>query len=243
MASFLSTLFGGGAEAEAANKNRGLYNTYQAQGTDNVNAGYDTARDDLGNALGAYAPLSGLGKKYGAGTDLYLDALGANGPAGNTRATGAFQAGPGYEFALDQGLQALNRRRAAGGMLDSGNADLDAIKFGTGLADQTYGDWLSRLGGLVNPELSATAGAAQGQAGVQGGLATLATGRASDLTNILGETTSGMTNANILQSQGEAAGAKNLLGIGTSLLGLGTGSGGGTVGGSILSGLGRRMFG
>jgi hypothetical protein len=45
-------------------------------------------------------------------------------------------------------------------------------------------------------------------------------------------------NANNLQAQGEAAGAKNLLGLGSSLLGLGTG-GGGTVGGSLLSGLGR----
>lgn len=238
MASFLSTLFGGGAEAEAANKNRGLYGTYKNEGTANVNAGYNTARGDLGNALGAFTPLADLGKKYGAGTDLYLDALGTNGAAGNARATGAFQAGPGYEFALDQGLQALNRRRAAGGMLDSGNSDLDAIKFGTGLADSTYGDWLSRLGGLVNPELSATSGAASGQAGVHGGLATLATGRASDLTNILGSTTSGMAGANNLQAQGEAAGARNLLGLGMSVAGLGM-PGGGTVGSSLLSGLGR----
>lgn len=240
MASFLSTLFGGGAEAEAANKNRALYDAYKTEGTSNINAGYDTARSDLEGARSAFAPLSSLAQKYGAGTDLYLDALGANGAAGNTRATGAFQAGPGYQFALDQGLQALNRRRAAGGMLDSGNADLDAIRFGTGLADQTYGDWLTRLSDLVNPELSATSGAASGQAGIQGGLASLATGRASDLTNILGTTTSGLAGANNLQAQGEAAGARNLLGLGTSLLGLGTGVGG-TVGGSLLSGIGR-MF-
>lgn len=241
MASFLSTLFGGGAEAEAANKNRALYDAYKTEGTSNINAGYDTARGDLGNALGAYEPLAALGKKYGAGTDLYMDALGVNGPGGNARATGAFQAGPGYEFTLNSGLDALNRRRAAGGMLDSGNADLDAIRFGTGLADQTYGDWLTRLGGFVSPELSAASGAATGQAGVHGGLAGLEVGRASDLTNVLGSVTSGHANANNLQAQGEAAGARNLLGLGTSLLGLGTGGGGGTVGGSLLSGI-RRMF-
>lgn len=240
MASFLSTLFGGGAEAEAANKNRALYDTYGTKGAEYLKSGYDTARGDLTDALSSYAPLSELAKKYGTGTSLYLDALGANGAAGNARATGAFQAGPGYEFTRDSGLDALNRRRAAGGMLDSGNADLDAIKFGTGLADQTYSDWLTRLGSLVNPELSATSGAASGTAGVHGGLATLATGNASDLTNLLGETTSGQTNANILQAQGEAAGAKNLLGLGSSLLGLGTG-GGGTVGGTLLSSLGRRL--
>lgn len=234
---FLDTLFGGGAEKEAANKNRALYGTYGTQGAANINAGYDTARGDLNNALGAYAPLSDLAKKYGTGTDLYLDALGTNGAAGNARATGAFQAGPGYDFTLNSGIDALNRRRAAGGMLDSGNADQDAIKFGTGLADQTYGDWLTRLGGLVSPELSATTGTATGQAGVYGGLGTLATQNASDLTNLLGNTTTGQASANNLQAQGEAAGAKNLLGLGTSLLGLGTG-GGGTVGSSLLKGIG-----
>lgn len=234
MASFLSTLFGGGAEAEAANKNRALYDAYRTEGTSNINTGYDTARGDLTNALGAYEPLSALAKKYGGGTDLYLDALGVNGPGGNERATGAFQAGPGYEFTLNSGLDALNRRRAAGGMLDSGNADLDAIRFGTGLADQTYGDWLTRLGGLVNPELSATSGAAGGQAGVYGGLAGLEVGRASDLTNILGTTTSGLAGANRLQAEGEARGSGNLLGFGLSALGLNTG-GGGTVGGNLLS--------
>jgi hypothetical protein len=238
--SFLGDLFGGGAEKRAADANRGLYNTYNTTGTANINAGYDTARSDLEGARSAFAPLSSLAQKYGAGTSLYLDALGTNGAAGNARATGAFQAGPGYQFTLDQGLNALNRRRAAGGMLDSGNADLDAIKFGTGLADQTYGDWLTRLGGLVNPELSATSGAASGQAGIQGGLASLATNKASDLTNLLGTTTSGLAGANNLQAQGEAAAARNLLGLGTSLLGIGTG-GGNTVGGNLLSGIGR-MF-
>jgi hypothetical protein len=73
---------------------------------------------------------------------------------------------------------------------------------------------------------------------VYGGLGALATQNASDLTNLLGNTTSANMNANNLQAQGEAAGAKNLLGLGTSLLGLGTG-GGGTVGGSILSSIGK----
>lgn len=236
----LLDLFTGGAERRAADANRGLFNTFKDQGTDNINAGFDTARSDLEGARSAFTPLSDLAQKFGRGTDLYLDALGANGAAGNTRATGAFQAGPGYQFALDQGLQALNRRRAAGGMLASDNADIDAIRFGTGLADQTYGDWLTRLGGLVNPELSATSGAASGQAGIQGGLATLATNRSSDLTNLLGTTTSGLAGANNLQAQGEAAGARNLLGLGSSILGIGTG-GGGTVGGNLLSGI-RRMF-
>lgn len=240
MAGFFDTLFGGGAEKEAAEKNRALYSDYRSTGTGYIDTGYNTARGDLGNALGSFTSLADLAKKYGAGTGLYLDALGANGAAGNARATSAFQAGPGYEFALSQGLDAINRRRAAAGMLASGNSDLDATKFATGLADQTYGDWLTRLGGLVSPELSATSGAATGRSGVYGGLAGLASQNASDKVNLLGNTTSGLVGANNLQAQGEAAGAKNLLGLGTSLASLAMGGmGGGTGGfGSLFGGFG-----
>ena len=70
-----------------------------------------------------------------------------------------------------------------------------------------------------------------------GGLANLAQQNASNKVNLLGNVTSGMMSANNQQAAGESAGAKNLLGLGTSLLGLGTG-GGGTIGGSLLSGLG-----
>jgi len=240
MAGFLSALFGGGAEKEAADKNRGLYNTYQSGGTANINAGYDTARGDLNNALGAYQPLSSLAQKYTGGTDMLLNALGINGASGNATASAAFQNNPGYQSGMTAGLDAINRRRAAGGMLDSGNADQDAQTFGQNLQNQQYNNWLTSLGGINNNALQATSGAATGQAGVYGGLGTLATNNASDLTNLLGSSTTGLASANNLQAQGEAAGAKNLLGLGTSLFGHGTG-GGGTVGSSLLSGIGK-MF-
>lgn len=235
---FLDDLFGGGAEKRAADANRALANTYQQQGTDYINSGYKTARGDLNNALDAYTPLSDLAQKYTSGTDMLLDALGLNGASGNAAASAAFQNNPGYQSGLTAGLDAINRRRAAAGMLDSGNADQDAQTFGQNLQNLQYNNWLSSLSGINNNALQATTGAATGQAGVYGGLGTLATQNASDLTNLLGNTTSANMNANNLQAQGEAAGAKNLLGLGTSLLGLGTG-GGGTVGGSLLSGLGR----
>jgi hypothetical protein len=235
---FLDDLFGGGAEKRAADANRALANTYQQQGTDYINSGYKTARGDLNNALGAYTPLSDLAQKYTSGTDMLLNALGLNGASGNAAASAAFQNNPGYQSGLTAGLDAINRRRAAAGMLDSGNADQDAQTFGQNLQNLQYNNWLSSLSGINNNALQATSGAATGQAGVYGGLGTLATNNASDLTNLLGNTTSANMSANNLQAQGEAAGAKNLLGLGSSLLGLGTG-GGGTVGGSLLSGLGR----
>lgn len=131
---------------------------------------FDRLTGGFGQAAGAYAPLQGLAGKYGAGTSLLLDSFGANGPEGNARATSAFTASPGYSFNLDQGLDAINRRRAAGGMLASGNADRDAQIFGSGLASNEYGNWRAGLGQFVNPELAATQGAASGLGGLWSGL-------------------------------------------------------------------------
>ena len=235
--SFFDDLFGGGAEKRAAEKNRGLYTNLQNLGSGYLQQGYDTGVSNLNQAKDAFTPLSALGEKYGGASTMLLNALGVNGAAGSQAATNAFQQAPGYQFTLDQGLESINRRRAAAGMLNSGNADVDAIKYATGLADQTYGNWLSNLGQFVSPELSATSGAASGKAGAFGDLASLAQNNSMNQLGLLNQTTAGQVGANNLQAEGEAAGAKNLLGLGTSLASLGTG---GLFGGfgSSLGGMG-----
>jgi hypothetical protein len=211
MASFFDTLFGGGAEREAANRNRaqineyginsrgyldtglerasgalqqgrnsadallqrnhGLYSDLRNTGTGILDRGRADSLAALNAAGSSYDPLANLGAKYGDATSLYLDSLGVKGADASRRAVNAFQAGPAYEFMLEQGLQALNRRRNAAGMLNSGNADIDALTYGTGLANQTYGDWQNRLQGFIDPELAATQGAATGRAGVSQAIA------------------------------------------------------------------------
>jgi hypothetical protein len=235
--SFLGNLFGGDAEKEAAEKNRAQYDNLQTQGSNLLTQGYNTGVGNLNSALGAYQPLNDLASKYGGASTMLLNALGVNGATGSQAAQSAFTNNPGYTSGLDAGLDAINRRRAASGMLASGNADQDAQTFGQNLQNQQYNSWLTNLAGFTNPELAATSGAATGTAGVYGDLASLANNNATNQVNLLGQTTAGQVGANNLQAQGEAAGAKNLLGLGTSLLGLGTG-GGSTVGGSLLSGLG-----
>ncbi|MDQ5960570.1 MAG: hypothetical protein QG592_1653, partial [Pseudomonadota bacterium] len=178
------------------------------------------------SALGAYTPLSDLAGQYRQGTDLYLNALGVNGPAGTQAAQDAFTSSPGYQFSLDQGLDAINRRRATGGMLNSGNADIDALKFGQGLASQDYGNWLQNLAGVNQNALSATSGTAQGQAGAYGALSDLSQSDAANRIGLYGNYTSGNASANNQQAAGEAAGAKNLLGGALSLAQLGLTAGG-----------------
>ena len=236
MAGFFSTLFGGGAEREAADRNRQLYGQYKTEGQQNLASGLTNSlaslnsgsRDAintlginrdvysqygntanqaidsgmagslgaLGAARGAYDPVAALGTKYGTGTSLYMDSLGAGGAEGNQRAVEAFQAGPGYNWALDQGNTAINRRRAAAGMLNSGNADIDAMKFGQGLANQEYGNWQARLAGLINPELAATSGAAAGRAGSDMALANLYNTNAGQRVGVAGNVAQGTAGAN-----------------------------------------------
>ncbi len=176
MASFLSTLFGGGAEAEAAAKNKALYSDYLNKGTAALDTGFAGSKGALDSVSNNY---SGLQSKYGAGSGLYLDALGVNGADAANTAQQSWVKGPGYTQGVDAGLEAINRRRALGGMADSGNADQDAINFAQNNQNKEYSGWLDRLGGLVSPEMSA----ASGYAGSQGSLANL---YQSDATNRIG---------------------------------------------------------
>ena len=57
---------------------------------------------------------------------------------------------PGYQFAYNQGLEAVNRTAAAKGQLGSGNRLYDLTKFGQGLASQTYNNTVNQLGNFLN---------------------------------------------------------------------------------------------
>lgn len=115
-------------------------------------AGRDAA---VGTTLGsnaAYAPYQAGG---GAATAMLANSYGLNGAAGNAAATGAFQAGPGYQWQVDQATDAASRKAASLGMAASGNT-LDAItRLGSNLANQEYGNWQSGLAGLGAQGLAA----------------------------------------------------------------------------------------
>ncbi len=123
----------GKATQKAAEQNRGLIGDFAPVGRDII-SGIQSTSDD-------YLDLG----KLGAG--LYADAYGVNGADGAARAREAFQTGPGYEFGMDQGLQALERNASKYGRSNSGQTDLDLMKYATGYADQAYGDWLGGLRG------------------------------------------------------------------------------------------------
>lgn len=184
----LGALFGGNEERKTAQRNENMINAFSTEGNSLIDQGDSAARGYLNQALASYSPLASLGTKSG---QIYADSLGINGADGNARATSAFQAGPGYQFTLDQGLQALERRGAAQGRLQSGQTGLDTLNYATGLADQTYGAWQDRL---ANPGILQTGLA--GQAGALGSLADLSTGTAGQKLNLAAEILNGRMGAN-----------------------------------------------
>ena len=132
-----------------------------------LGSGYSTAQGYLDQAGTSYDGLSALASKYGGATSLALGGLGVNGQAGTDAARSAFTASPAYNWNLEQGLDAITRRRnMAGGNTYGGNVDRDAQNYGAGLASNEWKDYMSNLLSFTNPELSATSGAASGRAGV-----------------------------------------------------------------------------
>lgn len=249
MASFLSTLFGGGAEKEAANKNNIIGQVAHDRNMGFLDTGLGKSSGYLTNALGSYDSLANLASQYRGASDLYMNALGVNGADAARTAQQSFTNNPGYEAAIDAGMSAINRRRAAGGMLGSGNADLDALKYGQNLQNQQYGSWLDRLSGLNQNALAATGTAAAGQAGAYGALSDLYGQDAANRIGVTNGLASGMMQGNQQIAQGQASGARNLLGAGMSLaslamggmgggFGFGGGLGAGSIGSAMNTGLG-----
>jgi hypothetical protein len=225
------------AELAANQRNQGLQAGYDKL-TTQYGAGRDALSTGYGNASNAYQNLMG-GANAGAGA--YGDASGANGAGGLQRATQNFQSSPlygAYGFSLDQGLQGLNRTHAAAGNLNSGNADTDAMKFASGLAGQQYNNYLQGLSPYLGQQNAATAGYANAQAGLGGGLNSsyMAQGNAANANDTAqGASTAAatMNNYNVGANQfGALMGAANL---GASAFG---GGGGFNLGPTSLGGPG-----
>jgi hypothetical protein len=100
------------------------------------------------------------------GQNMYGNALGLGGAAGNAAALQGFLNNPGYQFQLQQGEDAAMANAARLGQLNSGNTLVDLDKFGQGLANTSWGQYLANL----QPYLGAANSAAGGIAGVNTGL-------------------------------------------------------------------------
>lgn len=211
----------GKAAKDAAAKNTALYNQYQTEGLGELNTGMANAIPELDKSIGAWSPLSDLGTKYGAGTNLYMDALGINGAGGNTNATQAFQASPGYNWARDQAIEATARNANRFGA--GGNEIAAVTDRANNLANQEYGNWMTRLGGFVNPELQATSTAAGGKSAGYGAKAGAYGADAQNRVNVRSNVASGIAGSNTSSANAQTAASSNfwtgLMNLGGAALG------------------------
>jgi hypothetical protein len=163
----------GGAKAELAgtlaNANRAWTEGRDAS-LGEVRGGYGAALSDLGRLYGqgadtyrqaaaGYDPLIQRGM---SGYDMYMSSLGLNGPEGNAAARGAFQAGPGYEWAVNQATSGAQRAANKLGGAYGGNTTDAVTRLSNNLANQEYGKWQQNLQGFQG----AAQNAVSGQAGV-----------------------------------------------------------------------------
>lgn len=92
----------------------------------------------------------------------------------------SFQASPGYEFMRGEAMRAVDQNASARGLLGSGARLRELTRVGTGLANQEYQNWLSRLQGLagVGQTASGQAASLAQQGGIQQAGLTMAGGQA-----------------------------------------------------------------
>lgn len=221
---------------DAAAQNTALLQANQTAGTTTLQNGQTQANAALTNAAGAYAPLTSLANQYQGGTNLYLDSLGVNGASGNTTATNAFQAAPGYQYSVDQSLDGVNRAGAATGVLAGGNT-LAALSDRAGnMANQAYGTWQQNLSGVNNNNLTATGAAATGIAGADTNMANVDQSTANNIAGLGTTTATGIAGQNTQAANAAMAASGNVLGLGMNIAKLGLGAA--TGGTSLLGGSG-----
>jgi hypothetical protein len=183
-----------------------------------ANASKDAAQDTYVKQQAAIAKLTGYGDEY---ADKFQDMSRGYDPYVQTGAQGnnmlmrllqdpnSLRSLPGYQFDQQEGVQALDRSAAARGRLNSGRQSKDLLRFGTGLADKTYGDQFARLLGLSQQGMGATGGQLATRQSAYGGDMTAAN------TIGLGE---------IAGANARAAGSQNLLNTGIKLGGMALGT-------------------
>ncbi len=166
----VASIFGASKQAKAEKRAAAV----QAAAAQQARADLQPFRETGGNALARLA-----------------DSLGLTTPEAQQAAFDAFQTTPGYQFQLNQGIDAIDRSAAARGGLFSGNTLRAAQEYGQGLASTEFGNYLAYLGELSRSGQSAAAG--QGAAGIAAGNATAGGIRGS--ANALAQGAYGVSNA------------------------------------------------
>jgi hypothetical protein len=111
--------------------------------------------------------------------------LGLNGQPSADAAMKSFQSSPGYGFQVSEGLKAVDAGAAARGTLVSGSTIKGEETLGSNLANQDFGNYMSRLNSLSNFGITAAGGQASTDTSAAGAQANIAGNTATGLSNTL----------------------------------------------------------
>lgn len=180
----------------AASTIYGSQNAAEAQNTGILN-GIGQQNTTLGNINSIYGNQSSTGN---AAISQLNGALGLDGKSIDPSILSSM---PGYQFAVNQGTQAINRQASAQGGLYTPNTTAAVGQYVTGTASQNYNNYISQL--LQTAGLGSSANAAQASAQTNAGNnisqldqnsgnaeASGINGAASGLNSILGQNASGI---------------------------------------------------
>jgi len=217
------------AKDAAAAQTAGLNSGYNlASGS--INQGIDALKTNYTAALQPYMTNYG---QANAGQTALGNVLGLNGGAGSDAALTQLRNTPGYKFQQQTLNDTVNAQAAASGMNASGNQLLALNKVNQGLADSTYNNYVSQL----QPYLGAAGNAAAGIGNTYTGLGNATAGQYNNLAQMGWNKETGIGNANANADLAKYNASGNIWNMIGSLGSMGT-SGGGTVGGNAMSGLG-----
>jgi hypothetical protein len=202
----------------------GAQNAAQAMTQADANA-IATQQSTLGNINNIWSTQQQLGQ--GADTALG-SALGTNGQPANYS---NFENMPGYQFAVQQGTQAIQRQAAAMGSAYTPNTAAAVGQYVTGTASQDYNTYISQLMGAAGLGTTANQGIATPTYQTGANISTL-------------QQNQGYAQASGVSGSANAIGGLfGANGAGTSLLGGGGSSGGGGGGGGGSGGSGAVGYG
>lgn len=258
-----------GALANAATNIYGYQNAGEQQ-QQGIDAGIGAEQGAMGTAQNAYSSALGNVNNY-YGTALSADqnywnpslttgnaaintlgsVLGTTGSGGSTPNYSAFYDMPGYQFAVNQGTQAIQRQASAMGSAYTPNT-MDAVgQYVTGTAMQDYNTYINQLlntaglgqnaaGALTGAQTAAATGESGAQMAGAQGLTGAALNTAGNIANL--DVGSGTAGAN--QQTGIAGSLANSNALGTilsSLFGGGTNTSTSGTSPSVLSSLGSAI--
>lgn len=154
-----------------------------------INTGQTNTNTDYAAALAPYTTNLGVTQ---AGQNNYADATGVNGAAGYAKALDSFHTNPGYDWVQQQGDQNILRNQSASGQLASGGTNIDLLKYGQGLANQNWNQYITNL----QPFIGASTANAGGAAAVGTAKAGTDAGFAGKLADLGWQKETGIGNAN-----------------------------------------------